>query len=119
LLRTAVERELATVSLREAAREIGLSPNALRNFVRGAHPRATTRHLLERWLGQRPGAAGGPSVSNFVRLLENITPDLPRREAAALGREMSTLLLDAYRRRQIPPPRWVREVARHYGSSDD
>jgi hypothetical protein len=116
LLRTAVERELAAISLREAARQIGLSPNALRNFVRGAEPRATTRHRLERWLADRPGAAPGPSLSNFVQLLENITPDLPAREAAALGREMSELLLDAYRRRQIPPPRWVREVARHYGS---
>jgi hypothetical protein len=118
-LRTAVERELATVSLREAARQIGVSPNALRNFVRGAEPRQMTRHRLERWLAERPGAAAGPSLSTFVRLLENITPDLPRRDAAVLGREMSELLLDAYRRRQLAAPRWVREVARHYGSTND
>lgn len=107
------------MSLRQAARETGMSPNALRNFVRGAHPRATTRSRLERWLASRPAAAGGPSLSAFVRLLEDVTPDLPPKDAAALGREMTRLLLDAYDRRHVPPPRWVREVARHYRSSDD
>lgn len=119
LLRVAVERELATVSLRRAAREIGLSPNAVRNFVRGARPRTTTRHRLERWLASRPAARSGPSLSTFVRLLGEVTPGLPPRETAALGREVSQLLLEAYRRRHLPPPRWVREVARHYGSSSE
>lgn len=114
LLRTAVERQLTNISLRQAAREIGLSPNALRNFVRGAEPRTTTRHRLERWLASRGAPAGGPSLSAFVRLIEDVTPDLPPREARALGREMSQLLIDAYQRQHHPAPRWVRELARHY-----
>lgn len=119
LLRAAVERELGAVSLRQAAREAGMSPNALRNFVRGARPRAITRSRLERWLATRPTEAPGPSLAAFVRLLGGVTPDLPPRDAATLGREVSQLLLDAYQRRHMPTPRWVREVARHYGSSTD
>jgi hypothetical protein len=107
MLRVAVERELAVVSLRRAAVEIGLSPNALRNFVRGAEPRATTRLRLERWVAGRPAAAPGPSLSAFVRLLEEVTPDLPPRDASALGRDVSQLLVELYRRRHLRPPRWV------------
>jgi hypothetical protein len=116
LLRAQVERELAVVSLRRAAREIGISPNALRNFVRGADPRSSTRHRLERWLASRPGPSRGPSVAAFVRLLERVTPDLPPTDATGLGRDVSRLLVDAYRRRRLPAPRWVRELARHYGA---
>lgn len=119
LLRAAVERELTNTSLRQAAREIGLSPNALRNFVRGAEPRATTRHRLERWLASRGARGRGPSLSAFVRLIEHVTPDLPPREARELGREMSQLLVDAYERQHVPPPRWVRELARHYLTGRD
>jgi len=119
MLRAAVERELAVVSLRRAAAEIGLSPNALRNFVRGAQPRATTRLRLEHWVAGRPAAAPGPSLPAFVRLLEQVTPDLPPRDASALGRDVTQLLLDVYRRRHLRPPRWVREVARHYGTPAD
>ena len=118
-LRTAVERELAVVSLRRAAGEIGLSPNALRNFVRGAEPRATTRARLERWVAGRPGVPPGPSLSAFVRLLEELTPDIPSRDATTLGRDVTQLLLDVYHRRHLSPPRWVREVARHYGTPAD
>jgi len=119
VLRAAVERELASISLRQAAREIGLSPNALRNFVRGAHPRATTRQRLERWLASRGAPGRGPSLSRFLRLIEQVTPDLPPREAQALGREMSQLLVDAYQRQRLPPPRWVSELARHYSTHPD
>jgi hypothetical protein len=67
----------------------------------------------------RPAAAPGPSLSAFVRLLEEVTPDLPPRDASALGRDVTQLLLDVYRRRHLRPPRWVREVARHYGTPAD
>jgi hypothetical protein len=47
LLRDAVARELARMSLRQASRQIAISPNGLRNFVSGAAPRTTTRVKLE------------------------------------------------------------------------
>jgi hypothetical protein len=118
VLRDAIERELASTSLRQAAREIGLSPNALRNFVRGAIPRATTRTRLERWLATRAATPSAASVSTIVRLLGEVSPDLPPRETAAIGRELTESILAAYERRRRPPPRWVRELARHYRVGD-
>lgn len=112
-----MERELTVLSLREAARQIGLSANALRNFVRGARPRITTRTRIERWLAGRPRGERAVSVAAVARLLGEVTPDLPQPEAAAVGRDLAQALLHAYQRRRLPPPRWVRDLARHYGSS--
>ena len=114
VLRDAVERELAWVSLRQAAAEIGISPNALRNFVRGATPRLTTRVRLGRWLAGRAPPEESASVSTIVRLLGEVSPDLSPRETAAIGRDLAESILSAYQRRRLPPPRWVRELARQY-----
>lgn len=115
LLRDAVARLVATMSLRQAAREIGLSPNALRNFLAGAEPRAATRARLERWLAARRAAADRhPSVGHLVQLIGELASELSPAQAAALGRETARLLLDAYQSRQLTPPRWVRELAGHY-----
>jgi len=117
LMRGAVERHLATISLRQAAAEIGLSPNALKNFLAGAEPRATTRAKLERWLGDRKTQERGPQVGSLVRLIGDLAVDLSPAQGAALGRETARLLLEAYQERRLPPPRWVRELESHYRTS--
>lgn len=114
LLRDAVARQLATLSLRQAASEIGLSPNALRNFLAGAEPRATTRAKLERWLANRRTSERQPRIGDLVRLIGDLAGDLSPAQAAALGHETARFLLDAYQTRRIAPPRWVRELANHY-----
>src|SRR5437867_10649015 len=53
LLRDAVARETARLSLRQAAAQISLSPNGLRNFLNGSAPRSATRAKLERWLSSQ------------------------------------------------------------------
>ena len=114
LLRDAVARQLATLSLRQAASEIGLSPNALRNFLAGAEPRATTRAKLERWLATRRTDEKGPRIGDLVRLIGELAGELSPAQASALGRETARFLLDAYQVRRMTPPRWVRELASHY-----
>jgi transcriptional regulator with XRE-family HTH domain len=114
LLRDAVARQLATISLRQAATEIGLSPNALRNFVRGAEPRTPTRAKLERWLATRRPKESRPSVGELVRLLAELGADLSPAQTTQLGRETARFLLDAYAARHLTPPRWVRELSDYY-----
>jgi hypothetical protein len=119
VVRATVEREVAHASLRGVAANIGLSPNALRNFIRGATPRAATRAKLERWIAGLPREASGPRVSAFSRLIVEATPGLPPREATTVGRELTRAILSAYERRQLPPPRWVRELSRHYSATPE
>ncbi len=114
VLRDAVAHELATISLRRAAAEVGLSPNGLKNFVAGAAPRRTTRARLEAWLASRRPKRGGPQLGSLVRRLGEIGADLPAGDRAALGQSVAGFLLRAYRERQLPAPRWVRELASHY-----
>jgi hypothetical protein len=104
------------MSLRQAAREIGMSPNALRNFLAGAEPRAATRARLERWLAAHRSTAVDrrPSVGHLVQLIGELTSELSPAQAAALGCETARFLLDAYQARRLTPPRWVRELAGHY-----
>ncbi len=117
LLRDAVSRQLATLSLRQAASGIGLSPNALRNFLAGAEPRATTRAKLERWIATRKTDERNPKISDLVRLIGDLTVELSPAQTAALGRETARLLLGAYQERRLSPPRWVRELADYYRTS--
>jgi hypothetical protein len=104
------------MSLRQAAREIGLSPNALRNFLAGAEPRSATRARLERWLADRKTASPDrhPSVGHLVQLLGELASDLSPAQADQLGQQTARFLLDAYQSRRMAPPRWVRELAGRY-----
>lgn len=115
LLREAVEKEIAELSLRGAAKQIDISPNGLRNFINGSAPRSATRAKLERWLASldhrtvRP-----PTVGHLVRLLSELSGDLSPQQTALLGRNISALLSDAYEARRLTPPPWVQELLRHY-----
>ncbi|OYV69074.1 MAG: hypothetical protein B7Z72_07790 [Gemmatimonadetes bacterium 21-71-4] len=117
LLREAVARQLATISLRQAAGEIGLSPNALRNFVRGAEPRLSTRAKLEQWVAAHRETEPRPSVGRLVRLLAELGAELSPTQTVQLGRDTARFLLAAYETRRLPPPRWVRELVAYYRPS--
>src|SRR3989449_4473596 len=67
LLRDAVGRETARLSLRRAAAAISISPNGLRNFLNGSVPRSATRAKLERWLANQQHVSRPPNVGQLVR----------------------------------------------------
>jgi hypothetical protein len=126
LLRDAVEREIAELSLRQAAKQIGVSPNGLRNFIAGSVPRSATRAKLERWLASLDHrSVPPPTLSHLVRLLTDLAGDLSPQQTALLGRNISALLADAYQVGRMAPPRWVSDLLRHYrrrhgkGSGED
>src|SRR6058998_326054 len=72
LLRDAVGRETARMSLRRAAAAISISPNGLRNFLNGSVPRSATRAKLERWLADQQHVSRPPNVGQLVRLLNEL-----------------------------------------------
>jgi hypothetical protein len=119
MLRAHVERAVADSSLRMVAEAIGMSPNAVRNFIRGAEPRTRTRARIERWVAGRPAEGQGAGVAAFTRLIAEATPELPPRDASVIGRELAQAISEAYQRHRLPPPRWVRELTRHYGPRTD
>src|SRR5216117_1371791 len=114
LLRDAVARETARLSLRRAAREMSISPNGLRNFLNGSAPRSATRAKLERWLAEQGRTSRPPNVGQLVRLLNELAGDLSTQQTAALAGDIAGLLANAYEARRLSPPRWVQDLLRHY-----
>src|SRR5256885_17241608 len=105
LLRHGLGREAASLSLRGVAREVGMSPNGVRDFLQGAIPRSATRVKLERWLATRGKVTRPPNVGHFVRLLSELSVDLSPGQTLELGRALAELLVHAYEVRRISPPR--------------
>ena len=114
LLRDAIGREAARLSLRRAAAEISISPNGLRNFLNGSVPRSATRAKLERWLAGRQHVSRPPNVGQLVRLLNELAGDLSTQQTAALAGDIAGLLATAYEARRLSSPRWVQDLLRHY-----
>jgi hypothetical protein len=114
LLRDAVARETARLSLRRAAAQISLSPNGLRNFLNGSAPRSATRAKLERWLSSQQRVTRPPNIGQLVRLLDELSGDLSPQQTMRLGREIAGLLAAAYETRRLSPPRWVQQFLQQY-----
>jgi len=114
LLQDAVARQVARFSLRRVAREVSMSPNGVRDFLRGATPRSSTRGKLERWLAAQGRVTRPPNVGQFVRLLAELSSDLSPQQTEQLGREIAALLVRSYEARRLSPPRWVQDLLRHY-----
>jgi transcriptional regulator with XRE-family HTH domain len=114
LLRDGLAREAARFSLRRVAREVGMSPNGLRHFLQGAMPRSATRVKLERWLAGQGKVTRPPNLGQFVRLLNDLAVDLSPAQTLELGRALAELLVRSYEARRLSPPRWVRDLLRHY-----
>ena len=114
LLRDAVARETARLSLRQAAAQISLSPNGLRNFLNGSAPRSATRAKLERWLSSQQRVTRPPNIGQLVRLLDELSGDLSPQQTMRLGREIAGLLAAAYEMRRLSPPRWVQQFLQQY-----
>jgi len=113
-LRDAVARETARLSLRQAAAQISLSPNGLRNFLNGSAPRSATRAKLERWLSSQQRVTRPPNIGQLVRLLDELSGDLSPQQTMRLGREIAGLLAAEYETRRLSPPRWVQQFLQQY-----
>jgi hypothetical protein len=116
LLRDVIARETARSSLRRIAQELAMSPNGLRDFLRGAAPRSPTRAKLERWLAGRGRVSRPPNIGQFVRLLNELSGDLSPKQTMQMGRQVAELLVESYTARSLAPPTWVHDLRRQYES---
>lgn len=91
-LREAVGREVDSRSLRLAARQVGMSPSGLSNFLEGTPPTGATSRKLERWLASCAQPARAHSAESALAVLRVLTRELhPRRQAEATVRLLSVL----------------------------
>src|SRR2546428_8547072 len=114
LLRDAVGRETARLSLRRAAAAISISPNGLRNFLNGSVPRSATRAKLERWLADQQHVSRPPNVGQLVRLLNELAGDLSTQQSGKVGGGIAGLLPPAQHGARLDPARSGQDRLRPY-----
>src|SRR6266516_551557 len=82
------------------------------SLLRDAIARETARLSLRRATQRR--VARPPNVGQLVRLVAELSGDLSPRQTVQLGRDIATLLAEAYEARRLSPPAWVRSLLRQY-----
>jgi len=114
-LREAAVARVENSSLRGVAREIGMSPMGLRNFLHGTEPYAPTLRRLRNWYVKYAALRSGnvhteDATAALAVLVHDLAP-APRRQAAAT-------VLDAvgrgYEQSGVAMPEWVAELRTRY-----
>jgi AcrR family transcriptional regulator len=111
-LREAVRERVEATSLRHVARQVGMSPTGLRNFLAGGIPYQKSRRRLFEWMHREDGAAeAGPTSQGVSGSLASLVADLPpERRGAALQALVGTLRT-LYDTHADAAPSWLGELS--------
>lgn len=114
-VREVAAAHVENTSLRGVAREIGMSPMGLRNFIRGTDPYSPTLRRLRNWYVRHAAARpANVQMEDATAALAVLVHDLdiaPRRQAAVI-------VLDAvargYDQSGVMKPSWLAELRIRY-----
>lgn len=110
VVRDAVKRAVAQRSLRQVAREVGLSPRGLTLFLEGNRSQSGTALKLRDWYVLHGAAAVGVSGDTAAASLEQLLDGLEDGDREQ-GRMMILGVLDMlHRRRRKTPPPWIEDL---------
>lgn len=116
LMREAVTERAERTSLRNAAREIGMSPSGLQKFLEGGMPYTKTIHRLRRWYLQHAGDARDElSEDEAYAALSVLVHDLPPGSRAYTVATMVECVEQAYARARRDVPAWVTGIGDRWG----
>lgn len=114
-MRQVVAEHVDNTSLRRVARQLGMSPAGLRQFLDGAAPYTPTLRRLRRWYPRHAARAAGnvdpgDAAAALTLLLHELAP-APRGQVAA--RILETLAR-AYEASGKTRPEWIEELGRNH-----
>lgn len=116
-IREVAAARVENTSLRGVAREIGLSPMGLKNFLNGTEPYSPTLRRLRSWYVRTAGVqAGKVDAEDATAALAVLVHDL----AATPRRQVAVTVLDAvgegYEQSGVVKPDWVADLRTQYES---
>jgi hypothetical protein len=118
-IRERVGARVENTSLRNVAREIGMSPAGLKKFLQGTAPHSPTLRRLRNWYVQYVAASAGdvsePDASAALAVLvHDLTPDARRRIAG----EVLDTLARGYETSGKTRPDWFSGLRAQYGGEE-
>lgn len=118
-VRDALVRRVEEASLRQAAREVGMSPTGLRKFLDGAYPFPATRLKLERWYVREAGRdEASPDTAAALSALDVLVRTLPPRERASGAHEVISAIAESFDAAREKRPAWLTEAERRWPTTD-
>lgn len=111
-LRATVARCVQAEGLRPVSRELELDPRAVKDFIFGSQPRASTRQRMERWYVRLEADRGGPvspetATAAIAILLTDVPPQHRERARQAALDKIRVL----YSELGLPIPKWLGAVS--------
>jgi phage terminase small subunit len=111
-IRGAILRHVADTSLRHAAREIGLSPSGLSNFLtRVSTPYGKTRAKLLAWFSRHGWQMLDSSEAAARAALALLVEGLPEEGRDDTRRKIVEAIRHAHLRHYTQPPAWLEHLA--------
>ncbi|MBI4545050.1 MAG: hypothetical protein HY703_07645 [Gemmatimonadetes bacterium] len=110
-LRLAVAARVEARSLRQVARDVGMSPTGLQKFLAGSRPYSATRRKLERWYVRESAHYGGElGAGSALAALRVLVQDWPARRQAGVIAKLLDALEQAHGEERRSAPPWLLEV---------
>jgi hypothetical protein len=110
--RAAVRDAIARSTLRTVAKDVGMSPSGLQNFLNGTNPYGKTRERLRVWYFREAGFSSF-GVEDAAYILRRLVGTLPAPDHGVAG--VLDAVESAYRRAGMYAPEWVRLVRHELG----
>ncbi len=105
--RTALEDAIALTSLREVARQVGMSPTGLTKFLDGTNPYGTTIERVRFWYYNRAGMHQTPP-EEIIAALRRFVVTLPEPNTGVA--RLLAAVDESYQNAGMYVPQWVAAV---------
>lgn len=111
VLREAAHAYVGEVTLRPAAKAIGMSTSGLHTFLQGTTPHPTTVRKLTTWYFRRVAeGVVSPSADLVSAALDMLVQPLPSSRQEAVRRELLEVLARRCEETGVPKPPWLVEM---------
>jgi hypothetical protein len=111
VLRARLAARLETASLRQVARDVGMTPSGLRHVLDGGRPQSATRRKLEAWyVRERELSPEAPDAETLRAALRLLVRELPAAERPDALRRLIQLEKTLHREAGRRPPEWLEET---------
>jgi hypothetical protein len=107
-VRGVLAARVEATSLRQAAREVGMSPSGLQKLLDGSQPYSATRRKLERWYVRETAQYGGTlSAGSALAALRVLVQDVPPAHQRPALENLAAALKEVYKGANTPQPGWL------------